>query len=133
MPLVKALDPPGTRTPKTAQPQMLLQLHADGDDDVQAYATTIRPWLEADAGRLTLTAAPRAIADPVSTAPSGGRLSTSVLPRSCATRRHRCSCYKPESLQWEELRPAPLRSARLPMLTGLSAAIRCTVPDLRCR
>jgi hypothetical protein len=30
---------------------MLLQLHVNGDDDVQRYATTIRRWLEANGGR----------------------------------------------------------------------------------
>jgi hypothetical protein len=42
---------------------MLLQLHINGDDDVQRYATTIRRWLEANAGRPT--ARRRAIADPL--------------------------------------------------------------------
>jgi len=30
---------------------MLQQLHLNGDDDVQAYAKTIRLWLESHAGR----------------------------------------------------------------------------------
>lgn len=42
---------------------MLLQLHVNGDDDVQRYATTIRAWLEANGGRPT--APRRAIADPL--------------------------------------------------------------------
>jgi hypothetical protein len=42
---------------------MLLQLHVNGDDDVQRYATTIRRWLEANGGRPT--ARRRAIADPL--------------------------------------------------------------------
>jgi Transposase, Mutator family len=41
---------------------MLLQLHINGDDDVQAYARTIRAWLEANGGRPT--ARRRGIADP---------------------------------------------------------------------
>jgi hypothetical protein len=41
---------------------MLMQLHINGDDDVQTYATTIRRWLEANGGRPTATR--RAIADP---------------------------------------------------------------------
>jgi Transposase, Mutator family len=41
---------------------MLLQLHVNGDDDVQTYARTIRAWLEANGGRPT--ARRRAIADP---------------------------------------------------------------------
>jgi hypothetical protein len=46
---------------------MLLQLHVNGDDDVQRYAVTIRRWLEANGGRPT--ARRRAIADPLA-APS---------------------------------------------------------------
>jgi hypothetical protein len=42
---------------------MLLQLHVNGDDDVQRYATTIRRWLEASGGRPT--ARRRAVADPL--------------------------------------------------------------------
>jgi hypothetical protein len=42
---------------------MLLQLHVNGDDDVQRYATTIRRWLEANGGRPTSHR--RAIADPL--------------------------------------------------------------------
>jgi hypothetical protein len=30
---------------------MLMQLHANGDDDVQTYSTAIRAWLEANGGR----------------------------------------------------------------------------------
>ena len=30
---------------------MLIQLHINGDDDVQAYSKTIRQWLEANGGR----------------------------------------------------------------------------------
>lgn len=30
---------------------LLMQLHINGDDDVQAYSTTIRRWLEANGGR----------------------------------------------------------------------------------
>ncbi len=41
---------------------MLLQLHVNGDDDVQAYAKAIRGWLEANGGRPTEHR--RAIADP---------------------------------------------------------------------
>src|SRR3954453_8666508 len=41
---------------------MLQQLHINGDDAVQAYAKTIRTWLEAPGGRPT--AHRRAIADP---------------------------------------------------------------------
>jgi hypothetical protein len=41
---------------------MLMQLHINGDDDVQAYSKTIRVWLEANDGRPT--ARRRAIADP---------------------------------------------------------------------
>jgi transposase-like protein len=41
---------------------MLMQLHINGDDDVQAYSTTIRTWLEANGGRPT--ARRRSIADP---------------------------------------------------------------------
>jgi hypothetical protein len=32
---------------------MLEQLHVNGEDDVQAYAKTIRAWLEANGGRPT--------------------------------------------------------------------------------
>ena len=32
---------------------LLMQLHINGDDDVQTYSTTIRRWLEANAGRPT--------------------------------------------------------------------------------
>jgi hypothetical protein len=42
---------------------MLLQLHVNGDDDVQRYATTIRRWLEANGGRPISRR--RAIADPL--------------------------------------------------------------------
>jgi hypothetical protein len=42
---------------------MLLQLHVNGDDDVQRYATTIRAWLEAHGGRPAIRR--RAIADPL--------------------------------------------------------------------
>ncbi len=42
---------------------MLLQLHVNGDDDLQRYATTIRRWLEANGGRPL--ARRRAIADPL--------------------------------------------------------------------
>ncbi len=41
---------------------MLLQLHVNGQDDVQGYTKTIRSWLEANDGRPT--ARRRAIADP---------------------------------------------------------------------
>jgi hypothetical protein len=41
---------------------MLLQLHVNGDDDMQAYAKTIRAWLESNGGRPP--ALRRAIADP---------------------------------------------------------------------
>lgn len=41
---------------------MLLQLHVNGQDDVQAYAKTIRAWLEANGGRPT--AHRRSIVDP---------------------------------------------------------------------
>jgi hypothetical protein len=41
---------------------MLMQLHINGDDDVQAYSTTIRSWLERNEGRPT--ARRRSIADP---------------------------------------------------------------------
>ena len=41
---------------------MLLQLHVNGDDDVQGYAKTIRAWLEANGGRPN--AQRRLIADP---------------------------------------------------------------------
>jgi hypothetical protein len=41
---------------------LLIQLHINGDDDVQAYSTTIRRWLEANGGRPTDRR--RAIADP---------------------------------------------------------------------
>jgi hypothetical protein len=39
-----------------------MQLHINGDDDVQAYSTTIRRWLEANRDRPTDRR--RAIADP---------------------------------------------------------------------
>src|SRR3954467_5981031 len=42
---------------------MLLQLHVNGDDDVQRYATTIRRWLAANGGRPI--ARRRALADPL--------------------------------------------------------------------
>ena len=42
---------------------MLLQLHINGEDDVQRYAKTIRTWLEANGGRPAHLR--RAIADPV--------------------------------------------------------------------
>jgi hypothetical protein len=42
---------------------MLLQLHVNGDDDLQRYATTIRRWLEANGGRPNPPR--RAIADPL--------------------------------------------------------------------
>ena len=42
---------------------MLLQLHVNGDDDVQRHATTIRRWLEGNGGRPI--ARRRAIADPL--------------------------------------------------------------------
>src|SRR5215210_2987491 len=42
---------------------MLLQLHVNGDDDVQAYAKTIRAWLEENGGRPV--GERRAIADPL--------------------------------------------------------------------
>jgi hypothetical protein len=41
---------------------MLMQLHIDGDDDVQAYSKTIREWLEANGGRPA--GRRRSIADP---------------------------------------------------------------------
>jgi transposase-like protein len=41
---------------------MLMQLHINGDDDVQVYSKTIRGWLEANQGRPA--ARRRAIADP---------------------------------------------------------------------
>ena len=41
---------------------MLMQLHINGEDDVQAYSKIIRAWLEANNGRPT--ARRRAIADP---------------------------------------------------------------------
>jgi Transposase, Mutator family len=41
---------------------MLLQLHVNGEDDVQAYAKTIRGWLESNSGRPV--GRRRAIADP---------------------------------------------------------------------
>lgn len=41
---------------------LLMQLHINGDDDVQAYSTTIRRWLEANGGRPADRR--RAIADP---------------------------------------------------------------------
>jgi hypothetical protein len=42
---------------------MLQQLHLNGDDDVRAYAKTIRAWLEHNGGRPT--GHRRAIADPL--------------------------------------------------------------------
>jgi hypothetical protein len=42
---------------------MLLQLHVNGDDNVQNYATTIRTRLEANGGRPI--ARRRGIADPL--------------------------------------------------------------------
>jgi len=42
---------------------MVMQLHLNGDDDVQDYAKTIRAWLEANGGRPV--GRRRAIADPV--------------------------------------------------------------------
>jgi hypothetical protein len=42
---------------------MLLQLRVNGDDDVHAYAKTIRAWLESNGGRPT--GRRRAIADPL--------------------------------------------------------------------
>jgi hypothetical protein len=42
---------------------MLMQLHINGEDDVQAYSKTIREWLEANQGRPTDRR--RAIADPL--------------------------------------------------------------------
>ncbi len=41
---------------------MLLQLHINGEDDVQSYANTIRRWLESNCGRAA--GRRRAIADP---------------------------------------------------------------------
>ena len=41
---------------------MLMQLHINGDDDVQAYSKTIREWLEVNGGRPT--GRRRSIADP---------------------------------------------------------------------
>lgn len=41
---------------------MLVQLHVNGQDDVQGYTKAIRSWLEANGGRPA--ARPRAIADP---------------------------------------------------------------------
>lgn len=41
---------------------LLMQLHINGEDDVQAYSTTIRRWLEANGGRPADRR--RAIADP---------------------------------------------------------------------
>lgn len=41
---------------------MLQQLHVNGDDDAQTYATAIRAWLESNGGRPT--GHRRAIADP---------------------------------------------------------------------
>jgi hypothetical protein len=41
---------------------MLMQLHANGEDDAQAYAKTIRAWLEANGGRPA--GRRRAVADP---------------------------------------------------------------------
>jgi hypothetical protein len=43
---------------------MLMQLHINGDDDVQAYAKTIRRWLELNDGRPV--GRRRSIADPLS-------------------------------------------------------------------
>lgn len=42
---------------------MLLQIHINGDDDVQPYATTIRAWLEDNGGRPAIRR--RAIVDPL--------------------------------------------------------------------
>jgi hypothetical protein len=42
---------------------MLMQLHVNGDDDVQAYANAIRAWLESNGGRPT--GSRRDIADPL--------------------------------------------------------------------
>jgi hypothetical protein len=42
---------------------MLMELHINGDDDVQAYSKAIRAWLEADDGRPTVQR--HAIADPI--------------------------------------------------------------------
>jgi hypothetical protein len=42
---------------------LLMQLHINGDDDVQTYSTTIRNWLQANGGRPTQQR--RAIADPL--------------------------------------------------------------------
>ena len=44
---------------------MLLQLHVNGDDDVQGYAKTIRAWLESNGGRPV--GRRRAISDPAGT------------------------------------------------------------------
>jgi hypothetical protein len=41
---------------------LLMALHINGDDDVQAYSTAIRRWLEANGGRPTDRR--RGIADP---------------------------------------------------------------------
>ena len=41
---------------------MLMQLHINGDDDIQAYSKTIREWLETNEERPTTRR--RAIADP---------------------------------------------------------------------
>lgn len=41
---------------------MLMQLHLNGEDDVQAYAKTIRAWLESNGGRPA--GRRRAITDP---------------------------------------------------------------------
>ena len=42
---------------------MLLQLHVNGEDNVQAYTKTIRAWLESNGGRPT--GRRRSIADPL--------------------------------------------------------------------
>jgi hypothetical protein len=42
---------------------MVLQLHINGDDDVQRSATTIRAWLEDNGGRHAISL--RAIVDPL--------------------------------------------------------------------
>ncbi len=42
---------------------MLIQLHVNGDDNTQAYAKTIRAWLESNGGRPA--GRRRAIADPL--------------------------------------------------------------------
>ncbi|HEX3855655.1 MAG TPA: hypothetical protein VHW01_32050 [Polyangiaceae bacterium] len=41
---------------------MLLQLHTNGDDDVQSYTKIIRTWLESNSGRPV--GRRRTIADP---------------------------------------------------------------------